>query len=179
MMPARRNQNWLPSIFNEIFGNEWMERTNRTAPAVNIIEHDDDYCVEVAAPGMTRQDFKININEDNELVISMEKRSESEQGDESPQQDRERSAQTDGQQDEGQQGSRLQQQDRGAMQSQRQGTYLRREFSYSQFQQSLILPDNVDKEGIRAHMKHGVLTIEIPKRKEEEMTPASRQINIE
>lgn len=71
MMPARRDQNWLPSIFNEIFGNEWMERSNRTAPAVNIIENEDDYCVEVAAPGMTREDFKININEDNELVISM------------------------------------------------------------------------------------------------------------
>ena len=153
MMPARRDQNWLPSIFNEIFGNEWMERSNRTAPAVNIIENEDDYCVEVAAPGMTREDFKININEDNELVISMEKRTERQQG-EAPRQEQE---QRDEQTQPGQ----------------------RREFSYSQFQQSFILPDNVDKEKIRARMENGVLTIDIPKRKEEEMAPASRQIDIE
>lgn len=214
MMPARRNQNWLPSIFNEIFGNEWMERTNRTAPAVNIIENEHDYCVEVAAPGMTREDFKININEDNELVISMEKRSERQQGEEPrqqrehtevgpqqgpEQQDREQGEQMNrpaqnpehdqrqheqGEQQQGreQQGGQQQtgmQQRHQAMQNRRQGTYLRREFSYSQFQQSLILPDNVDKEKIRARMEHGVLTIEIPKRKEEEMAPASRQIEIE
>ena len=64
-------------------------------------------------------------------------------------------------------------------QPRKQGTYLRREFSYSQFQQSFILPDNVDKEKIRARMENGVLTIDIPKRKEEEMAPASRQIDIE
>ena len=38
MVPARKSQNWLPSIFNEFFGNEWMDRPNAsTAPAVNII----------------------------------------------------------------------------------------------------------------------------------------------
>lgn len=182
MMPARRDQNWLPSIFNEIFGNEWMERSNRTAPAVNIIENEDDYCVEVAAPGMTRDDFKININEDNELVISMEKRTEREQG-EAPRQEQEK-RDDQMQPDERQDGNVRdgQQQDRQELQNaqpRKQGTYLRREFSYSQFQQSFILPDNVDKEKIRARMENGVLTIDIPKRKEEEMAPASRQIDIE
>lgn len=57
--------------------------------------------------------------------------------------------------------------------------YLRREFSYSQFQQSLILPDNVEKEKIAAKVEHGVLTVEIPKKKEVHATPAARQIEIE
>ena len=183
MTPARRNQNWLRGIFSELFGNEWMERSNMTAPAVNIIENEDDYCVEVAAPGMTREDFKININEDNELVISMEKRSESRQGDQPQQQPQQE--QRDGQgQNEEQSRSRegeqtLQTRPGQDKPARRQGTYLRREFSYSQFQQSLILPDNVDKDNIRARMENGVLTIEIPKRKQSEMAPASRQIDIE
>ena len=70
MTPARTNQNWLPSIFNEFLDNNWLaERRNATAPAVNIIEDEDEYKVEVAAPGMTREDFKVHINEDNELII--------------------------------------------------------------------------------------------------------------
>ena len=42
MVPVRRNQNWLPSIFNDFLGNDWLaERHNTTAPAVNIIEDDE------------------------------------------------------------------------------------------------------------------------------------------
>ena len=47
-----------------------MVKANATAPAINVIESDKDYKVEVAAPGMTKEDFKIHINEDNDLVIS-------------------------------------------------------------------------------------------------------------
>ena len=71
MTPARTNQNWLPGIFNEILGDNWLaERRSTTAPAVNIIDGENEYKVEVAAPGMTKEDFKVHINEDNELVIS-------------------------------------------------------------------------------------------------------------
>ena len=58
-----------------------MVKANATAPAINVIESDKDYKVEVAAPGMTKEDFKIHINEDNDLVISMEKKTESTEGD--------------------------------------------------------------------------------------------------
>lgn len=132
MMPVRRsNQTWLPSIFNDFFDNDWMVKANATAPAINVIESDKDYKVEVAAQGMTKEDFKIHINEDNDLVISMEKKTESTEGDK-----------------EGKKESR----------------YLRREFSYSKFQQTLILPDDVDKDKIDAKVNDGVLTIELPKR---------------
>ena len=131
MVPVRRNQNWLPSIFNDFLGNDWLaERHNTTAPAVNIIEDENEYKVEVAAPGMTKEDFKVHINEDNELIVTMEKKAEQKEEDK------------------------------------KKGTYLRREFSYTKFQQSLLLPDNVVREKIAAKVENGVMTIEIPKKKE-------------
>lgn len=59
MMPVRKSQNWLPGIFNDFFGNEWMEKANSTSPAINIIESEKDYKVEIAAPGLTKDDFSI------------------------------------------------------------------------------------------------------------------------
>ena len=53
MTPMRRSQNWLPYVFNDLFDNDWMIKANSTAPAINVIESDKDYRVEVAAPGMT------------------------------------------------------------------------------------------------------------------------------
>ena len=41
--------------------------------------------------------------------------------------------------------------------------YLRREFSYSNYQQSYILPEDVDREKISAKVQNGVLAIELPK----------------
>ena len=77
MTPMRRyEQNWLPEIFNDFFANDWMTRTNATAPAINVIENENDYKVEVAAPGMTKEDFKVNVTDDNYLVLTMEKKNE-------------------------------------------------------------------------------------------------------
>ena len=128
---VKRNQNWLPSIFNDFFDNTWMERTNATAPAINVIENDNNYCVEVAAPGMTKDDFNIQIDDDDNLVITMEKKDEKKEG-------------------------------------QKNGRYLRREFSYSKFQQAMILPDDVDRTKISAKVNNGVLEVELPKLPEEE-----------
>lgn len=131
-MPVRKyNQNWLPSIFNDFFDNDWMIKANATAPAINVIETSNEYKVEVAAPGMTKDDFNIHLTEDNELVISMEKKNENKEEDKSRK-------------------------------------YLRREFSYTKFQQSLVLPENVDKEKISASVNDGVLTIELQKYSVEE-----------
>ena len=142
MMPTRKyyNQNWLPSIFNDFFDNNWMEKANATAPAINVVESDKDYKVEVAVPGMTKEDFNIHLGDENELVISMEKKVENE--------DKENKK------------------------------YLRREFSYTKFQQSLYLPDNGDKEKITANVANGVLTIELPKYSQEEKAKINRVIEI-
>ena len=50
MMPVRRTQSWLPSIFNDFFDNDWMVKANATAPAINVFETEKEYKVELAAP---------------------------------------------------------------------------------------------------------------------------------
>ena len=77
MLPVRRTSNsWLPEIFNDFFDNSWMERTNYTAPAINVIENDKEYEVELAAPGLTKEDFKVHVDEENNLHVEMERKSE-------------------------------------------------------------------------------------------------------
>ena len=56
--------------------------------------------------------------------------------------------------------------------------YLRREFSYSNYQQTYILPDNVDKDKISAKVNDGVLEIKLPKFTKEEESRAQRAIEI-
>ena len=55
--------------------------------------------------------------------------------------------------------------------------YLRREFSYTNYQQAYTLPEDVDKNGISAKVENGVLTIVLPKVKKEEVK-VSRHIEI-
>ncbi len=73
----RNNQNWLPSIFNSLFDDDFVTPTKQFAsPAVNILENEKNYEIELAAPGLSKEDFKLNINNDDELVISLEKKNE-------------------------------------------------------------------------------------------------------
>ena len=77
MLPVRRTTNtWLPEIFNDFFDNSWMERPTYTAPAINVLENDKAYEVEIAAPGHTKDDFHVHIDEENNLCIEMEKTAE-------------------------------------------------------------------------------------------------------
>lgn len=77
MVPERRtNESWLPEIFNDFFDNRWMERVNYSAPAINVKENEKEYEVEVAAPGLTKDDFKINLDAEGNLVLHMEKKQE-------------------------------------------------------------------------------------------------------
>ena len=55
--------------------------------------------------------------------------------------------------------------------------YLRREFSYTNYQQNYSLPEDVDKEQISAKVDNGILTVVLPKMKKEE-TKVSRMIEI-
>ncbi len=77
--------NHFPALFDDFLGRDifnWglsnFSDTNTTIPAVNIKETSDNYEVEVAAPGMTKKDFKVQI-EGNRLTISSEKSSKSEE----------------------------------------------------------------------------------------------------
>ena len=59
-----------------------------------------------------------------------------------------------------------------------EGRYLRREFSYSKFQQTMVLPENAEKEKIEAKVENGVLNIIIPKMSEEAAKKAEKIIEI-
>ena len=63
---VRRNQNWVPSIFNDLFDADWLDTRVNTGvtPAINVKETKNDYTVEVAAPGMTKDDFDVRLNWD-------------------------------------------------------------------------------------------------------------------
>ena len=67
------HDNWLPEAFNDFFNTVGMGRTNATAPAINVLENNDKYMVELAAPGLSKSDFDININAEGDLTIKMEK----------------------------------------------------------------------------------------------------------
>ena len=60
----------------------------------------------------------------------------------------------------------------------KEGRYLRREFSYSKFQQTMVLPENAEKDKIEAKVEHGVLNIIIPKMSEEAAKKAEKIIEI-
>lgn len=77
MALVRRNsESWLPEIFNDFFDTEWMGRTNATAPAINVLDNDKSYELQLAAPGLTKDDFKLSLDADGNLKILMEKKSE-------------------------------------------------------------------------------------------------------
>ena len=129
---------WIPEVFNGLFNEGNMQKANTTAPAINVKESLTTYTVELAAPGMRKDDFEVNLNENGDLHIKMENKHQPEQ---------------------------------------EEHVYLRREFSYAKFEQTLILPDDVNKEKISASVADGVLTIQLPKMQQEEQKIA-RQISI-
>ncbi|MBQ9477901.1 MAG: Hsp20/alpha crystallin family protein [Bacteroidales bacterium] len=145
MLPTayRRNQDWLPSLFNAFWDDDFAGLTPAkqfASPAVNVVENDKDYQIELAAPGMTKEDFKVRLENNDELVVALEKKHENKE--------------------------------------EKKRNYLRREFSYASYQQTFIIPEEVEVEGISAAMNDGVLTITLPKKEQVVKTPASRQIEI-
>ena len=129
---------WLPEVFNDFLNTTNMPKTNATAPAINVLETETDYTVEVAAPGLSKDDFEVNITNDGDLTIKMEKKSD---------------------------------------EKEQKAHYLRREFAYSKYEQTLILPDDVEKEHIAARVVNGVLTVTLPKIKVD-VQKIARQITV-
>lgn len=134
---------WMPSIFNDLLGADWMPAalTPSVTPAINVKECASRYVVEVAAPGMTKEDFAVHLNDQNDLVITMERKNERKEED-------------------------------------KDTHYLRREFSYTKFQQTMVLPEDVDRNAIKAECDKGMLAITIPKRPEAKEKHEKRQIEI-
>lgn len=147
MLPARRfnGQLGLSDFFNDFFENRTLEKIGGTTPAINVIETDTKYKLELAAPGMCKDDFKVHLNKDGNLVIEMEKT-------ECECKDKEK--------------------------EKKECKYLRKEFSYSKFSQTLLLPDNADREHIDAHVANGILKITIPKLEKPKVEEGKREIEV-
>ena len=140
MLPVMNRNLWMPEEFNDFFDTDFMPRVNATAPAINVKESEKDYTVELAAPGLTKDDFTVNVDNDGNLHIKIENKSNKKEED-------------------------------------KKSHYLRREFSYSKYEQTLLLSDDVEKEKIAATVNNGVLTVDLPKiEKKEEKT--ARQIEV-
>ena len=140
MRPMNHRNPWLPTVFNDLFDVNLMPRMNTQAPAINVLESEKSYTVEVAAPGMKKEDFSVNINGEGNLIVKMERKEEQNEDN-------------------------------------KNAHYLRREFSYAKYEQTLILPDDVEKHKISAKMDNGVLYIELPKT-EPAAQKVERQIEI-
>lgn len=85
-MLAVKNFNSLPSLVEEFFNHELPYSWNRnwatvSTPAVNIVEGKDEFRIEVAAPGLNKEDFKINL-ENDQLTISVNKEVKKEENEE-------------------------------------------------------------------------------------------------
>lgn len=131
----------FPSIFDELFDNNWVAPRHNT-PAINVIENEKGFTVELAAPGMCKDDVKIHIDQDNNLVIAMEKEEKKEE------------------------------------KSEEKGRYLRREFSSQKFQQTIGLPENINKDKIAATVADGILSIDLPRYEKEEIAKATKVIEV-
>jgi HSP20 family protein len=97
--------------------------------------------LELAAPGLTKNDFKVSLDDEGDLVINMEKKEDNKE-------------------------------------EKKRGRYLRREFSYTKFQQTMLLPDDADKEKISATVENGVLMVNIPKVEPKVVPQANKVIEI-
>lgn len=142
MLLARRNnnQNWLNNWFDDdFFDTALMPRMNATAPAVNVKETADDYTMEVAVPGLKKEWVRVNIDNEGNLKLAIENKFEHKEENKD-----------------------------GKKSDEKHVHYLRREFSYSNYEQTYVLPDDVDRNKISAKVADGVLTVVIPKEVKDE-----------
>ena len=139
MKTVRRYNNVFDALYDMFDDNAWISRTAGGAvPPINIIDSENQYELEFAVPGMKKEDFSIQIDTDNRLVVSTEKHSK-------------------------------------PLEEKR---YLRQSFGTSTFRQSIIMPEDVDREKISARVDSGILYITLPKLKPEVVKPEVRTIGI-
>jgi HSP20 family protein len=80
MLPVIKTRSMMPNWIEEFFGNDFYNNdpvVNATVPSVNVIEGNDNFRIEVAAPGLRKEDFKIELD-NNLLKISSERKHEDE-----------------------------------------------------------------------------------------------------
>ncbi len=134
----------MPSVFDDFLKplNDWFDGgfSGRimNVPAANITEQKDDYQVTLAAPGLKKEDFNIDID-GNMLTINTSKEEKKEE---------------------------------------KEARYTRKEYSYSSFERSFTLPDEVNKEKIEARYENGLLKLVLPKKEAAKKMAISKHIAV-
>jgi len=134
----------FPEMLDDFF-KPWNERLTGniwgkmlTMPAVNISENKDNFLVSLAAPGLQKEDFHVDLN-GNTLTISCEKEEQKE--------------------------DKLEK-------------LTRKEYSFTSFNRSFTLPEDILMEKIEATYTDGILTIVLPKKEEAKKPVAQKNIKI-
>ena len=141
MLPVMFKNSWFPTVFDEFMNSEFPTHTNTTtAPAVNVMEDEKAYTMEVAAPGIKKEYCRVSLNEEGNLCIAIENKMEHKEED-------------------------------------KKQHYLRREFSYTNYQQNYSLPEDVVKDKISARVENGILTVTLPKQEKEAKVSKSIEIS--
>ena len=130
-----KTRNTAP-YFNNVFDSLFSDALNKNQvvhqmPYVNIFEGTDKYQIELAAPGLNKEDFKIEVKKDN-LSVWAEKK---------------------------------------ALETETKKDYSRKEFVYTSFARSFVLPEGVEADKIAAEYLNGILTITIGKKEEVKLSP--------
>jgi HSP20 family protein len=134
-----RTRNTAP-YFNNVFDSLFSEALNKNltvnkVPGVNILETEQDYKIELAAPGLVKEDFQINLKKDT-LSVWVEKKE---------------------------------------IETEVKKDYTRKEFEYSSFARSFVLPESVNVDSITAEYVNGILNITIGK---DDVKSQSKEIKV-
>jgi HSP20 family protein len=135
---TRSNAPYFNNVFDSLFTEALNKNHNVTKmPAVNISEDAESYKIEVAAPGLNKEDFQINVKKDT-LSLWVEKK---------------------------------------AVEGEVKKDFNRKEFDFSSFARSFMLPETVDAEKIAAEYTNGVLYITIGKKDESLNAPKTISVS--
>lgn len=158
-------------LFNDLFFNDnFFQPLSSTArrtssPATNVIEEDDAYKLQVSAPGFTKSDVDVKLDQDGNLVISLDKKCDSGSCDTPESEDKETTTESTSKE--------------VAKVDTNPVHYLRREFYHQSSMQRFSLPEDADADSIKARMEDGILEVVIPKLKPEDQKSNERSISID
>ena len=142
MLVTRGNQDFMPTLFNELMN---MSAVSYSEPKMNVIETKENYEIQYCVPGLTKDDLKLSIDAEGNLVVEMCKVCETKDAKE------------------------------GEKNSVR---YLRREFSSEQFRHTLVLPDDIHRDQVKAKVENGILTVTLPRVTMEEKQALVQNIEV-
>lgn len=144
MKTVNKSNFWFPSLLDNLILENKLDVLNNyetfSNPAVNIIENFPNFVVELAVPGLEKNDFSIEVEEDTLKIATKVNDPDSSDKDVKEKGDTENNPK-----------------------------FLRREFSYKKFERTFKLPENIEVENIAANYDSGILRVTLPKMEEKKV----------